>query len=626
MKTFIACSVSIALTAAAWAAEPMRGYHLGNSLTWDSRPRDMEDVYTAEGYDAAVGYHIACARPAHYIAIENPDWTCVTPAEPFGMWQNALPNYQWDYLSIQSHTGATGVEEFQGIGTLINSTLSNPANADTTFYIYQAWGRQSDVKTYRELWEMPYTDFSGSMQFREDYFEGLYQQVSDAFPQADIGMIPVGEVLSRIDTYLINGAVPQFESAYDLYRDPVHMDYNTGRYVAHATVLATILNKPPEQIPITAFPDTPPEFKALADQVIWDTLTGQPEPPPPPKPEEIVYLYDPFDTTATPTAGHYVAGIPLNDSANRTVGMGVDWSGEGRWAGEWDNGEGLVAREGSLVYETPEAYIDTQDGKLANRPGGTSQMTRRAVRTDDDKVPSGVVFFSFLGQWDGFSGTQEFGFTDSENVSGGRYEILVNSNGAKVRLFGDSSTDSPYAPLTAGQTHLFVGRMEIDHSLTVWIDPDPAVPMDELTEDDYMALIETSDMGGSVTRPVDLWMMSPNTISDTLDFEVDELRIGNAWDEVLAVEIRGDFNGDGALNGLDIPGFKAALADPDAWTDNVARNAHRLGDFNGDGAFNGLDIPAFKTALAGAAVPEPVSIALVTAGMLGVLRRRRVRM
>lgn len=96
--------------------------------------------------------------------------------------------------------------------------------------------------------------------------------------------------------------------------------------------------------------------------------------------------------------------------------------------------------------------------------------------------------------------------------------------------------------------------------------------------------------------------------------------IGNAWDEVLAVEIRGDFNGDGALNGLDIPGFKAALADPDAWTDKVARNAHRLGDFNGDGAFNGLDIPGFKTALAGAAVPEPVSIALVTAGMLGVLR------
>ena len=88
----------------------------------------------------------------------------------------------------------------------------------------------------------------------------------------------------------------------------------------------------------------------------------------------------------------------------------------------------------------------------------------------------------------------------------------------------------------------------------------------------------------------------------------------------------GDFNGDGAMNGLDIPGFKAALADPDAWIDpaGLERNADRLGDFNFDGSINGLDIPGFKQALAGSpqAVPEPGSMVLVAAGALLLNRRR----
>ena len=63
----------------------------------------------------------------------------------------------------------------------------------------------------------------------------------------------------------------------------------------------------------------------------------------------------------------------------------------------------------------------------------------------------------------------------------------------------------------------------------------------------------------------------------------------------------GDFDANGACNGLDIPDFKAALADPDAWAANHPLRHHpdELGDFDGNGAFNGLDIPGFKQALAG---------------------------
>ena len=61
----------------------------------------------------------------------------------------------------------------------------------------------------------------------------------------------------------------------------------------------------------------------------------------------------------------------------------------------------------------------------------------------------------------------------------------------------------------------------------------------------------------------------------------------------------GDFDDNGVCNGLDIPGFKAALADPEGWEAATGRSAVARGDFDGNGAFNGLDIPGFKDALAG---------------------------
>jgi hypothetical protein len=84
----------------------------------------------------------------------------------------------------------------------------------------------------------------------------------------------------------------------------------------------------------------------------------------------------------------------------------------------------------------------------------------------------------------------------------------------------------------------------------------------------------------------------------------------------------GDMDANGAVNGLDIPDFKAALADTALWEANTGRLAAVLGDMNGDGALNGLDIPGFKSALAGAAVPEPATVGVLVLGAIGVMRRR----
>ena len=94
---------------------------------------------------------------------------------------------------------------------------------------------------------------------------------------------------------------------------------------------------------------------------------------------------------------------------------------------------------------------------------------------------------------------------------------------------------------------------------------------------------------------------------------------GGEW---WMVPVLGDFDGNGVVNGLDIPGFKAALADPEGWAAAHHCDPDQVGDFDGNGAFNGLDIPGFKDALAGSSIPEPVTVGMVAVGLIALIRRR----
>ena len=110
--------------------------------------------------------------------------------------------------------------------------------------------------------------------------------------------------------------------------------------------------------------------------------------------------------------------------------------------------------------------------------------------------------------------------------------------------------------------------------------------------------------------------------------DIDDPRTGSyrLWvKEAKDIMVLGDFDGNAVLDGLDIPDFKEALADPAAWDDASGRYADILGDFNGDGVMNGLDIPGFKAALAQTtpSVPEPATVVLVALGAIGIARRRR---
>jgi len=87
--------------------------------------------------------------------------------------------------------------------------------------------------------------------------------------------------------------------------------------------------------------------------------------------------------------------------------------------------------------------------------------------------------------------------------------------------------------------------------------------------------------------------------------------------------VRGDFNGDGEVDTLDLPEFEDALTAPDAWVSlhPEGLGAHILGDFNEDGFLTEDDVSGFM-----AAIPEPSQAAgvLGAAALLSLLARRRV--
>lgn len=279
--------------------EDFSSYHIGNSLTWDSQPTAIAAMSAAQGRSHEVGYHIRCG--SSLVQIAGDDITCITPVESFGVWRNALPNHNFDAVTMQPHSGSTMLQDQTVLLEMIDAAIGGVNSyADTRFFIYQAWPKLGNPPNdYATRWNTATVDADGTaMVYTEDYFDHLIERVRAARPDATVDMIPVGAVLAEVDARLKSGdlVIPGYSSAQDLYREDIHLHMNSlGRFIAASTTYAVMFDEDPSGIAspegFFALDDTAtitwdsalltPEVQADLQEIVWDVVSAHPNVPEP---------------------------------------------------------------------------------------------------------------------------------------------------------------------------------------------------------------------------------------------------------------------------------------------------------------------------------------------------------
>lgn len=233
---------SLALPA---SSQPEVGYHIGNSLTWDSLPEIQGEFALDQGLSLTTGHHINCNRSLDQIAA-NPTQTCVPPVPEFGYFEDALADIALDYFTVQPYWTATStMATDEQVITDMEALLStNPDSDNAIVYLYQAWG--AEYFMISGDWFTPISDSDTTPSTPADeYFIHLFNRIEAALPDREVRIIPVGRVINEIQQQIEADQMPGVTELSEFYRDDIHMSHTIGRFTAAITTAAVLLDRPP---------------------------------------------------------------------------------------------------------------------------------------------------------------------------------------------------------------------------------------------------------------------------------------------------------------------------------------------------------------------------------------------
>ena len=183
-------------------------YTIGNSLTWDTKPYDL---------DGDVDYHIFCGKNLQFI-YDNPEGHCVASSLP---WTTALATKQYDWISVQPFAG---------------TTLSQDVSVISAWMVMQPTAKLVIHPAWTGFSRFP-TDYAAGnpddmMRPSPEYIADLIDALQAIDAGRDIRSTKTNDRLYSIwqDT---EAGIGPFDSLHDLSRDWIHMGHNTGRYFAH---------------------------------------------------------------------------------------------------------------------------------------------------------------------------------------------------------------------------------------------------------------------------------------------------------------------------------------------------------------------------------------------------------
>lgn len=190
-------------------------YLIGNSLTWDTIPAKL---------DRDVQWHVDCGKPLTFIH-ENPSAPCVKTST---LWPDALKAKQYDAISFQPHYGTTLKEDRQ----TIEKWLALQPSAIVV--IHTGWARQAE-----RVAEWGDDSADGKLTHSEVYFRELIAELQSRYPDREFRTTGAMLLLNLAANEIAAGDAP-FSDVSDLYRDAIHMNVDTGRYLMHNAMRQTL--------------------------------------------------------------------------------------------------------------------------------------------------------------------------------------------------------------------------------------------------------------------------------------------------------------------------------------------------------------------------------------------------
>ena len=225
-------------------------YLIGNSLTWDTVPQWMQ---------GDVQWHVDCGKSLPYI-FEHPEKPCVKSST---LLSEALENKQYDIVVVQPHYGSTLAQDAAVISELMQ------LQPEAEFVIHTGWARSESREAE---WAQKERAAGTKMNHSASYFEALVELVEEANPGRALRRTMAMDLLQQVAEDIEGGRAP-LAKIEDLYRDDIHMDYITGRYLMHNAMRHALGLERTRR----GFPKLKPELVRYFDSVldrVQETVAG----------------------------------------------------------------------------------------------------------------------------------------------------------------------------------------------------------------------------------------------------------------------------------------------------------------------------------------------------------------
>ncbi len=261
---------AIVLIAAESPAEEkaLRVYFVGNSVSDTIHYRALAELAKSRGYQHVWGRHMIPGAPLQWIW-QHPKDGFQEP--PFGLYPNALANFEWDVLSLQPFdrhlSGKDG--DLTMAKNFIDLALAK--SPDLQVYVYARWPRQGK-DDFDTAWLKKYTGGWDGTNETKDYFERLTLELRKAYPKLKVHMVPVGHAMYELNQRMKRGEVPGHRHIKEVFADGIHLN-NVGSCIVGCTFFATLYRANPKGLPGAPYKVTDPKLAEAIQETVWEAVS-----------------------------------------------------------------------------------------------------------------------------------------------------------------------------------------------------------------------------------------------------------------------------------------------------------------------------------------------------------------